>query len=159
MPRHTDKMNVKQIANDIFLPEVISIIDEGHTVTIPLRGYSMRPFLEDGRDKAVLRAPDSIKKGDIVLANIAEGKYVLHRIVETNNDHITLLGDGNITPEHCFRHNIKAVAIGFYRKGRTKMDRTDGHKWRAYSWVWTHARPIRRYLLYIYRHIFINKQR
>ena len=46
-----------QFQNAQFLPEVVKLLNEGHTVTINLRGVSMRPFLEDGRDKAVLIRP------------------------------------------------------------------------------------------------------
>ena len=43
-----------QYANAILIPEIVKLLDEGHTVTLRLKGYSMRPFLEDGRDKALL---------------------------------------------------------------------------------------------------------
>ena len=43
-----------QIPNAILIPEIIRLLDEGHTVTLRLRGYSMRPFLEDDRDVALL---------------------------------------------------------------------------------------------------------
>ena len=127
------------------------MIGEGHTVTIPLRGYSMRPFLEDGRDKAVLAAADNIRKGDVVLAEICPGQYVLHRIINIADDRIKLLGDGNITPEYCLRRDIKAIATAFYRKGRNTADSTEGRKWQTYSHVWMFLRPIRRVLLKVMR--------
>lgn len=43
-----------QFENAVFLPEIVKMLNEGHTVTLTLKGYSMRPFLEDGRDKALL---------------------------------------------------------------------------------------------------------
>ena len=43
-----------QFANADFLPEVVKMLNEGHTVTLRLRGFSMRPFLENDRDKALL---------------------------------------------------------------------------------------------------------
>lgn len=43
-----------QFANAKLLPEIIRLLEEGHSVTLQLRGYSMRPFLEDNRDKALL---------------------------------------------------------------------------------------------------------
>ncbi|MCI6558297.1 MAG: peptidase S41, partial [Prevotella sp.] len=84
-----------------------------------------------------------------------KGFFVLHRIVAMNGNEVTLLGDGNLTPEHCHRDDIRATVIGFYRKGRQTLDRTDGRKWRWYSWWWMLLRPIRRYLLFIYRHLFV----
>lgn len=137
-----------QMANAVLLPEVVRLLEEGHTVTLPLRGYSMRPFLEDGRDKALLRKPVSINVGDAVLAEIAPKHFVLHRIVSIKGDHVTLRGDGNLGVEHCRLGDVKATAVGFYRKGREQLDSTDGRKWRIYSWVWTRLLPLRRYLLF-----------
>ena len=136
------------MANAVLLPEVVRLLEEGHTVTLPLRGYSMRPFLEDGRDKALLRKPASINVGDAVLAEIAPKRFVLHRIVDIQGDAVTLRGDGNIGVEHCTLSNIKATAIGFYRKGRSQLDSTSGRKWLLYSWLWTRLLPVRRYLLF-----------
>ncbi len=140
--------NTLVIANDILIPEVVRLIDEGHTVTLPLRGYSMRPFLEDERDKALLKKPADIKVGDPVLAETAPSHYVLHRIVDITGDKVTLRGDGNLGTEHCRLADIKATAIGFYRKGRDTLDSTSGLKWRVYSWWWTRLLPLRRYLLF-----------
>ena len=90
------EVNTLQIANELLLPEVVKLLHEGHTVTLPLRGYSMRPFLEDGRDKALLQKPSLISIGDAVLAEIRPGHFVLHRIVELEGENVTLRGDGNI---------------------------------------------------------------
>ncbi len=147
--------------NDKLLPEIISLLNDGHSVTLTLRGYSMRPFLEDSRDKALLVAVDNkgtrldtgepIRNHDVVLAEIKPGLFVLHRIIRIANDELTLCGDGNITDEHCHLSDVKAIAKEFYRKGRIKPDTTTGRKWRTYSWLWIRLRPLRRYLLYIYR--------
>ena len=138
------------------IPEVIALLNENHTVTIPLRGFSMRPFLEDKRDKALLKTAHDIKVGDVALAEINPKQYVLHRIIAIKDDGITLLGDGNLKPEYCKRSDIKGIAIGFYRKGRTNLDSTDNKKWQIYSWIWMRLYPIRRYLLFIHRKLFIK---
>jgi hypothetical protein len=143
-------MITKQLPNEEFLPFVISELQSvvGKTVTLPLRGRSMRPFLEDNRDKAILTITPDINTGDAVLAEISKGHFVLHRIVAIDGNHITLRGDGNLNVEHCTLSDIRAKAIGFYRKGRNKADMTEGYKWRIYSWRWTRLFPIRRYLLF-----------
>ena len=64
-----------EFENARFLPEVIRFLDEGHTVTLGLKGYSMRPFLEHKRDKALLSRPTTLQKGDAVLAEIAPGVF------------------------------------------------------------------------------------
>ena len=153
--QHKTETRTIEIPNAILIPEIIKYLEQGHTVTLPLKGFSMRPFLESNRDMALLTSPKNIKVGDPVLAEIAPKQYVLHRIININGEHVTLLGDGNLTPEHCLLSNIKASIDGFYRKGRKKLDRTDGRKWKLYSKIWMTLRPLRRWLLAFYRRIWI----
>ena len=143
--------NAKIFSNCEFLPEVVKLLNEGHTVTLPLRGFSMRPFLEDGRDKALLSLPGELTVGDVVLAENYPGHYVLHRLIRLTPTEAVLRGDGNIGTETCRPIDIKAKALGFYRKGRNTLDSTTGKKWRIYSFLWTRLFPFRRYLLYAYR--------
>ncbi len=145
-----------QFANAQLLPEIVKLMEEGHSVTLRLRGFSMRPFLEDNRDKALIVKAISPRVGDAVLAEIEPKHYVLHRIIKINGDQVTLRGDGNLNTEQCLLADVKGFVIGFYRKGRKKMDKTNGLKWRAYSFVWTRLFPIRRYLLAFYRRIWLK---
>ena len=105
--------NVKYMNNAEFLPEVFALVNEGHDVTIPLRGFSMRPFLEDGRDLAILCKIDRpLKVGDIVLAELSPGRYALHRIRRLDNTHVQMLGDGNLRPDPVIRHeDVKVFPI------------------------------------------------
>ena len=147
---HDEELTVVEKENCVFLPQLIALLQEVPTVTLPLRGRSMRPFLEDGRDKALLKAIGDRppQTGEAVLAEVMPGVFVLHRIVDISGQRVTLRGDGNIGIERCQIGDVKARAIGFYRKGRSVMDSTDGRKWRIYSWWWTRLLPIRRYLLF-----------
>ena len=117
------------LENRLFFPVIVEYIKDGHTVTINLRGNSMRPFLESERDRAMLTRPENL---------------------------VTLMGDGNLNCEYCKVSDFRAGVIGFFRKGHDKMDRTDGLKWKVYSWIWTTLRPVRRYLLAAYRYIWLN---
>ena len=132
------------------------MLNEGHTVTLPLKGYSMRPFLENGRDKALLIKVQQLKKGDPVLAEVRPEHYVLHRIVAIHSNRVVLCGDGNLANEYCRQEDVRASVIGFYRKGRTTLDRIDGCKWRIYSMIWVNLRPFRRILLGVYRRFWIK---
>lgn len=144
-----------QFANAKLLPEIIRLLEEGHSVTLQLRGYSMRPFLEDNRDKALLIKAKDIQVGDPVLAEVSPLHYVLHRIIQIEDDKVVLRGDGNLGIETCRLQDVKASVVGFYRKGRQTLDRTDEKKWKIYSAIWTRLFPIRRYLLAAYRRIWI----
>lgn len=144
-------MTTKQMSNSTFIPEIIKILKEGHTVIIPLNGNSMRPFLQDGRDKAKLQIVDTLtlEIGDVVLAELSPGRFVLHRIIALYNDDVTLLGDGNLAKEYCRRCDIKAKATIFYCKKNGHPVSVHGIKWKIYSSIWMNLYPIRRYLLYL----------
>lgn len=151
------QQRVITVENNILIPKIIEFLDAGHTVTLRLRGYSMRPFLEDRRDKVLLTKPAYIQRGDVVLALIDGNRYVLHRIIHLKGDEVTLRGDGNIGTEHCTRDDIKGFAMGFYRKERDKIELTNSLKWRLYSVTWCLLFPLRRYLLAIYRRFLLDK--
>ena len=149
-------MKIISVPNEILIPQIKSMIDEGKKVTFLVKGNSMRLFLADGRDK-VLLVPcekEKVKRGDVVLARVDRGIYVLHRIIRRENDFITLKGDGNIRgKEYCLTSDIVGIAAGFYRKGRNKLDLVAGWKWKAYSAIWLSLSPLRRYILGFYRRI------
>lgn len=137
-----------RLPNEILIPKVAELIRAGHTVTLPLRGYSMRPYLEDGRDKALLTAVKSeLKIGDVILAEISPNRWALHRIVKVDCDMITMYGDGNFSPEVITRDDVVAIAIGFYRKDGKELSTVDGILYNMYWRTWVTLRPIRRYLL------------
>ena len=140
-----------EFPNEIFLKEVAALIASGHDVTLRVRGVSMRPFLEDRRDKIVLTKPlcrPSV--GDVVLAEIALGKYVYHRIIAIEGNKVTLKGDGNIQgTEQCAMINILAVTKNFIRKGKSYSP--EGRAWRYYSVLWPSWPFVRRVLLKFYR--------
>ena len=143
-------MRTVKIPNDILLGQVRQLINKGHTVTILVKGNSMRPFLEGGRDSVELAYAGTLKKGDIVLAEITPGKYVLHRIIKIYGTSLTLMGDGNLREtETCSAENIAGITIAVIRKGK-KID-CRSRKWKNLSMFWFTMRPMRRYLLAIYR--------
>ena len=39
------------------MPLMLDKLNKGYSITLKLRGISMRPFLEDGRDRGVLTKP------------------------------------------------------------------------------------------------------
>ncbi len=140
------------IPNEILIPEVARLVNEGKSVTLPLRGQSMRPYLEDQRDKGLLvKIEKPLKKGDVILAETAPKRYALHRIVKIEGDDITMCGDGNFSPELIKRSDVLAIAVGFYRNGSTKLDSVDSLSYRIYWRLWVWLRPLRRYLLIAWR--------
>ena len=145
--------------NRVFLPEVVRLVREGHRVKIVAKGYSMRPFVEDGRDMLVFDVPGAFAVGDVVLAEYAEGSYVCHRVVQMEGEVVTLRGDGNVHGvEVVKRTDVLAKVVQIERKGRL-YDLASSRCWRWYSAVWCRLLPIRRYLLAVYRHLWLKVER
>ncbi|MCH5181881.1 MAG: S24/S26 family peptidase [Prevotellaceae bacterium] len=152
-------MNTISVPNEILIPRIAEFIAEGHTATFRVKGRSMRAFLEDGRDQVVLSPFDAgrLRRGDVVLAEVAPRCYVLHRIVAREGDRLTLRGDGNIRGcETCRVSDVLGLASGFLRKGRQTPDRTDGLKWRIYSALWPQNPFLRRLALAAYRRLYLR---
>lgn len=150
-----EQIKQKRVNNHLFMQEITRMFrQEGKkSVTFIVRGFSMRPFLEDGRDKVVLSPPREPKIGDVVLAEISEKIYALHRVIKVENGIYTMRGDGNPLrmTEQFTQDKIIGLADGFIRKG--KFVSTDSRQWRCYSAVWNILKPLRRILLAIYRRI------
>lgn len=143
-----------EIPNSILIEEVRHVVAQGKTALFRVKGNSMRIFLESGRDKVLIAPikPQEIKLHDVVLAETAPQKYVLHRVIRTDANLLTLMGDGNIKgTEHCRRDQVIGKAVAFYRKGNKQPDRVDSTKWRIYSIIWLSLLPVRRIILGIYR--------
>ena len=144
-----------QVPNRIFLEEVRRQLQSGHTTTFRVRGWSMRPFLEHGRDKVLLVSPQRrpVSVGCVALVLADDGRYVLHRVIAIDGaGNCTLWGDGNVIGrETCTPDNVIGVADGFYIGRKERFFPVDGRVWRYYSWLWMHRTAVRRYLLWVYR--------
>lgn len=138
--------------NDRYIiEEAIRLVDEGVSVTLPVDGRSMLPFIIGGRESVVLQKPDKLKVGDIVLAWADNAKYVVHRIILFDGDCVILMGDGNLVgTEHCSLADVKAKATHVVDSREKLHDLYTPWRCRA-GRLWWHLRPIRRYLLAIYR--------
>ena len=144
-----------QVPNRIFLEEVRRQLQSGHTTTFRVRGWSMRPFLEHGRDKVLLVSPQRrpVSVGCVALVLADDGRYVLHRVIAIDGEgNCTLWGDGNVIGrETCTPDNVIGVADGFYIGRKERFFPVDGRVWRCYSWLWKHLTAVRRYLLWVSR--------
>lgn len=140
----------KEYPNDRILAQVRSLIEEGHTATICVKGYSMRPFLEHCRDKVTLASCQTLQVGDAVLAEVLPGCFVLHRIIRIDGDRLTLMGDGNLYgTEQCMRRDVAGIVTHYIRCGHTVP--ASSRRLRLGIRVWCILLPVRRYLLFIYR--------
>ena len=136
-----------------FIEEALRLVQKGVTVTFPVTGQSMLPFIIGGKESVILHAPGLTAVGDVVLAWVDGNRYVVHRIINIDGDRVTLMGDGNVAvTEHCRLNDIKARVTHVVSADNKKRDLYS--RWRvsaAKLWYW--LRPIRRYLLAIYRRL------
>jgi hypothetical protein len=140
------------LPNHIIFKEVKEMIAADADVTLLTKGNSMLPFIIGGEDSVILRKVDTLNCGDIVLAELPGEHYVLHRIINIDGTRITLMGDGNIRgTESCNTCDIIAKAITILHNGK-QID-CNSRSQLIKAQIWHKLRPIRRYLLAIYRRL------
>ena len=136
------------------IQEAVKLVDEGICVTLPVEGRSMLPFIVGGQDSVLLEKVKKAEIGDVVLAWVEQCRYVVHRIIAINGDEVTLMGDGNIRGiERCRRDDIKAT-VSYVVNAKGKRRNINERRYRWGSYVWRQLRPVRRYLLFIYKIIW-----
>lgn len=141
------------MTDEIIIHEAIRLVDEGVSVTFPVKGYSMLPFIIGSRESVILQKPQVVRLGDVVLAWVDDCRYVVHRVIGIEGERVILMGDGNIVGvEHCLLSDVKALATHVVDAKGRKHDLYAPWRQRA-SRLWWHMRPVRRYILAIYRRL------
>ena len=86
---------------------------------VRVTGRSMQPLLKHLRDGVVLAAPDSIRRGDIVLFDRRNGRYALHRVIRKKKNGFTMAGDNQWYVEKDLPYDqIVGVVVAIDRNGR-----------------------------------------
>lgn len=113
-------------------------------VTICLEGESMRPLIRKGRDPVtIVPVRGEMKKGDVVLFTLGDGRYVVHRVWRLREGLVRTLGDNCVNPEPWFpRAQVLGQVVRFSRNGHAF--RLDTPAARAFGRVWMVLFPIRR---------------
>lgn len=137
----------------VIIREAVKLVDDGVSVTFPVKGRSMIPFIVGGRDSVILQKPGSLEPGLVVLAEISPDHFVLHRIIDISPDgmKITLMGDGNVRgTETCTPSTVLARATHVVDpEGRIIPLESEARLRKAR--LWRRLLPLRRYLLAIMR--------
>ena len=139
----------------IMMEEIRTLISEGKTVTLTVKGNSMNPFMVHLRDQLTLGPwkEEDLRKGTVALVRDIYGNHLIHRIIKVDKDTVTLLGDGNVLQkEIATKDNVIGIMHAIHRKGRTYTPKS--LVWRIYSTVWQLLTPVRRYPLGLYRRLF-----
>lgn len=155
-------MQNMNISNEDLFGEVTSLLREGRSVTIPVKGSSMAPFIIEGKDSVVLEGIEActpegqeLRKanvGDIVLFK-ANGKYYLHRILRIENDVAEIQGDGILhSKEQCATRRILGRVTAVIKNGEKQVN-VNSFAYRLKIRVWLSLHPCRRILLGIWRRL------
>ena len=142
--------------DEVIIQEAIRLVDDGVSVTFPVKGWSMLPFIIGGRESVILQKPVRPQVGDVVLAWVEGVRYVVHRIIRIDGDQVTLMGDGNIAGrEHCTLDDVKAVATHVVDARGRRHELYDKRHVAAARW-WAKLLPVRRWILAIYRRTYLK---
>ena len=134
--------------NEGLSPETEEKLSEGKVVLIAPTGRSMRPFLKEGRDVAVLKR-QMPKRYDVILYAREDGSLILHRIIGCGRDSFTVCGDRTADIETVFPSQVLAVMTHIKRDGR--LTETHCLRYKIFERVWCFM-PLRRAI------IFLNKK-
>lgn len=139
------------MTDELIIQEAVRLVHDGVSVTFPVKGRSMLPFIFGGRESVILQKPGSLQRGQVVLAQVGPDRYVVHRIIKIEPDRITLMGDGNICgTESCTPSNVLAIATHVVdEKGKRRTLESKGQMFKAR--VWFRIRPLRRIILAVLR--------
>ena len=119
-------------------------------------GVSMYPMLRNRRDTIVIKPYEGrLKKYDVPLYRRANGKYILHRVVNADQTY-TCIGDNQFYEEFDLRHDqMIAVVTAFYRNN--KVIYTSNFFYQVYCRIWHYSRPVRhlfkRGICWLWRHL------
>ena len=145
------------MTDDVIIKEAVRLVQDGVSVTFPVKGRSMLPFIFGGRESVILQKPQDLQRGQVVLAEIAPDRYVVHRIIKVETGLITLMGDGNISgTESCPPDKVLAIATHVVdEKGNRRPLYSKARN--AKAKLWYYIRPLRRYILAALRRL--NKKK
>ena len=134
---------MKSVDTRQYLSSMEDLIGQGETVSIPVSGFSMNPFLADKRDAVLVKRPErDLKRGDIVLYKRRNGQYILHRIWRVKREGYFMVGDAQTEIEGPIKPDqIIGLVEKIRRKGKW-IDETD-FLWKFFEKVWIRILPLR----------------
>lgn len=127
-----------------YIPMLMELLEQGHTVNLPITGSSMTPFLVPNRDTLIISPPDgNFRRGDMVFYQRMNGQYVMHRIHHIDSDGaLYIVGDaqtvieGPVHPKQVF-----GVIRQVIRKDKI-IDSRD-FWWFFFEKIWIRMVPLR----------------
>ena len=115
--KHSISLSMREL-----MPLVIEQLEKGQTVSLTVKGVSMHPFLENGRDSIIMTAVGdrTPRVGDLYMFRRADGSYAMHRIYAVNDDgSLEFVGDNQLLLERVEQNALVAYVSKVVRNGKT----------------------------------------
>lgn len=127
---------------DVIRPLIDEAFDKGEGFVFTPNGISMKPFIRGGKTKVTIKKyTGGAKKYDIIFYRRADGKYVMHRIVEKNGCKYGVCGDNQWWVEEVDDEQIFAIVTQI--EGKKNMG----------GWIYLETLPIRRFIIHCVKYI------
>ena len=128
---------MRQIANNVYIPVLKDLVEEGKEVSMMISGSSMNP-------------EEELKAGDMVFFQRRDEAYVMHRIHHINKEgKLFIIGDAQVDMEGPIdKEQVFAIIIKVKRKG--KWIAPGDFWWEFFEHIWLHLIPFRRFLMKLY---------
>lgn len=142
---------MREIANDVYIPVLKELIEEGKEVSMMISGSSMNPFLIHHRDYILMKKPeDQLKSGNMVFFQRVDGSYVMHRIHHIDQEgKLFIIGDAQDEMEGPIdQGQVFAIITKVQRNG--KWIKPGDFWWEFFEHIWLHLIPFRRMLMRLY---------
>ena len=145
--------NRRELAPEVLMDPLLSLLEEAESVPLLISGSSMAPFLVHGRDTVYLsKITRPLKKGDMILFRRETGDWVLHRILKAEDGIYTLIGDAQTWTEQVAHCQVYALVSAVRRKG--KLLRTGNFLWDFFEYLWLRMIPLRPGIMKLYGWLF-----
>ena len=144
-------MEVSTVSIETLIPVIRMQLETGGRAPLVVTGISMHPTLRHGRDLVELvPLTRSLKRGDLILYQRTNGRYVLHRIVSKPADgKFICSGDNQWKPEDVSENQVIALVDTYVRDGkRIPVERLSCKLWVQ---LWIGLFPVRRPFLKLRR--------
>ena len=149
---------MRKIANDVYIPVLKDLVEEGKEVSMMISGSSMNPFLIHQRDYILMKKPEeALKAGDMVFFQRKDGAYVMHRIHHINKEgKLFIIGDAQTEMEGPVdKEQVFAIIIKVKRKG--KWIAPGDFWWEFFEKIWIRLVPLRPAIRKTYSAILMRK--
>ncbi len=126
------------------MPELISMLSDGHPFSLTVTGESMAPFLRHGRDSVTVSplCEKKLRAGDVLLYRRGDGRYVIHRLACRRADKLMMLGDGQAELEPIDESDVLGRVDSVVRRGKPLTRRSPVWFFYAHIWRWRFTRKL-----------------